>query len=197
MSLRVAIAGQKRFGAAVLALVLERGHSAIVFPPDDPADLLCLAAGAARVPSVPMWAFPDQVDLLLAAHCHHFIPTYARGMARIGTFGYHPSLLPLHRGRDAIPWVLRFRERVTGGSVYWMDDGADTGPVAYQDHAFIRPDATALSLWIEQLFPLGLRLFGRLLDDAAAGRQIPAVPQDEAVATWEPALGRPPPLSSK
>ena len=66
MSLRVAIAGQKRFGAAVLALVLERGHSAIVFPPDDPADLLCLAAGAARVPSVPMWAFPDQVDLLLA-----------------------------------------------------------------------------------------------------------------------------------
>lgn len=196
MSLRVAIAGQKRFGAAVLALVLERGCRAIVFPPEDPADCLRASAESAGVPTAPMWSFSEPVDLLLAAHCHHFIPAYARGMARIGTFGYHPSLLPVHRGRDAIPWSLRFRERVTGGSVYWMDDGADTGPVAYQEHVFIKPDDTPLSLWIGQLFPLGLRLFGRLLDDAAAGIRIPSVSQDETVATWEPSLARPPPLSA-
>ncbi len=196
MSLRVAIAGQKRFGAAVLALVLERGCHAIAFPPDDPTDALRTSAESAGVPTVPMWSFSEPVDILLAAHCHHFIPAYARDMARIGTFGYHPSLLPVHRGRDAIPWSLRFRERVTGGSVYWMDDGADTGPVAYQEHVFIKPDDTPLSLWIGQLFPLGLRLFGRLLDDAAAGIQIPSVAQDEALATWEPSLARPPPLSA-
>ena len=195
MSLRVAIAGQKRFGAAVLALVLERGCRVVVFPPEDPSDCLRASAESAGVPTAPMWSFSEPVDLLLAAHCHHFIPAYARAMARIGTFGYHPSLLPVHRGRDAIPWSLRFRERVTGGSVYWMDDGADTGPVAYQEHVFVKPDDTALSLWIGQLFPLGLRLFGRLLDDAAAGTQIPAVAQDEAIATWEPSLSRPPPLS--
>lgn len=195
MSLLVAIAGQKRFGAAVLGLVLERGHRAIVFPPDDPQDPLHAAALAAGVLVAPMWTFPGEVDLTLAAHCHRYIPSFARVMARIGTFGYHPSLLPLHRGRDAIPWVLRFRERVTGGSVYWMDDGADTGPVAYQDHVFIRPDDTPLSLWIGQLMPLGLRLFARLLDDADAGTQPPCIPQDEALATWEPAIGKPPKLS--
>lgn len=197
MSLRVAVAGQKRLGASVLALVLERGHRAIAFPPEDPTDALRTAAEAAGVPTAPMWSFPDQVDLILAAHCHEFIPPYARNMARIGTFGYHPSLLPLHRGRDAIQWALRFRDRVTGGTVYWMDDGADTGPVAYQDLVFIRPEDTPLSLWIGQLFPMGLRLFGRLLDDVSAGRQIPSVPQDDALATWEPAIGRPPPLSAK
>ena len=196
MSLRIAIAGQKRFGAAVLGLVLERGHQAIVFPPDDPSDTLRTFAASVGVPAAPMWSFPDQVDLILSAHCHHFIPAHVRSMARIGTFGYHPSLLPLHRGRDSIPWVIRFRERVTGGSVYWMDDGADTGPVAYQDHVFIRPEDTALSLWIERLFPLGLILFGRLIDDAASGRQIPSIPQDNALATWEPSIGRPPPLSA-
>ena len=196
MSLRVAIAGQKRFGAAVLGLVLERGHRAISFPPDDPNDALRVASIGAGVPTVPMWAFSEPVDILLAAHCHHFIPLHARDMARIGTFGYHPSLLPVHRGRDAIPWALRFRERVTGGSVYWMDDGADTGPIAYQEHVFIRPDDTPLSLWIEHLFPLGIRLFGRLLDDAASGTPIPSTPQDDSVATWEPSLARAPPLSA-
>ena len=196
MSLRVAIAGQKRFGASVLALVLERGHRAIAFPPDDPTDALRTAATAAGVPVAPMWSFPDRVDLLLAAHCHEFIPPHARAMAEIGTFGYHPSILPLHRGRDAIQWALRFRDRVTGGTVYWMDDGADTGPVAYQDIVLIRPDDTPLSLWIGHLFPMGLRLFSRLLDDAAAGRQIPSIPQDNTLATWEPSIGRPPPLAA-
>ena len=118
-------------------------------------------------------------------------------MAKIGTFGYHPSILPLHRGRDAIQWALRFRDRVTGGTVYWMDDGADTGPIAYQYIVLIRPDDTPLSICIGHLFPMGLRLFGRLLDDVDAGRKIPSIPQDEALATWEPAIGRPPPLSAK
>lgn len=195
MSLFVAIAGQKRFGSAVLDLVLGLGHRAIVFPPEDPADALRANATAAGVPCAPMWSLPEEVDLILAAHCHAYIPSYARVMARIGTFGYHPSLLPLHRGRDAIPWVFRFRERVTGGSVYWMDSGADTGPIAYQRHVFVREKDTPLSLWIGQLMPLGILLFGQLLEDAASGRQIPALPQDEALATWEPAIVKPPKLS--
>jgi methionyl-tRNA formyltransferase len=55
-------------------------------------------------------------------------------------------------------------ERVTGGTVYWLGD-VDAGDVAAQEHVFIRPDDTAEELWQRELFPLGLRLFERVLID--------------------------------
>ncbi len=77
------------------------------------------------------------------------------------------------------------KEAVTGGSIYWMDDGADTGPVALQDWCAIRDDDDAGSLWRRELGPMGLRLFREALALAEADA-LSAVTQDEALATWEP-----------
>ena len=54
-----------------------------------------------------------------------------------------------------------------------------------------RPEDTAEDLWRRELFPLGLRLFDRVLADIAAGR-IVRIPQRHDLATWEPALDREP-----
>ena len=80
---------------------------------------------------------------------------------------------------------------VTGGTVYWLTDTIDAGPIAAQDYCFVRPGDTAELLWRRDLFPMGVRLFRQALKDLAAGR-LYSVPQDEEVATWEPSWERPP-----
>lgn len=45
---------------------------------------------------------------------------------------YHPSLLPLHRGQDAVE-AATGGDKVTGGTVFHLDEGFDTGPIAFQD----------------------------------------------------------------
>ncbi|HBN8564301.1 TPA: formyl transferase [Pseudomonas aeruginosa] len=126
-------------------------------------------------------------DLVLAAHAHAYIDAGARGQARLGALGFHPSLLPRHRGRDAVRWAVHMREAVTGGSLYWMDDGADTGPVVAQSWCHIRPDDTPTTLWRRELAPMGLDLFDQVLARLLAGERCQGVAQDEALATWEPA----------
>ena len=49
-----------------------------------------------------------------AAHSHDFIGRKTRALSRLGALGYHPSLLPLHRGRDAIRWAVHMRVRCLG-----------------------------------------------------------------------------------
>ncbi|MFR9797575.1 formyltransferase family protein [Streptomyces sp. MS06] len=131
---------------------------------------------------------PDGTDVILAAHSHAFIGRKTRARARVAALGYHPSLLPLHRGRDAIRWTVRDGDRVTGGSVYHLTERTDAGPIAAQEHVLVPPGSTADSLWREHLAPLGVRLVLRVLDDLARGYRV-EVEQDESLACWEPAMG--------
>ena len=127
----------------------------------------------------------------MAAHAHAFIGAAARGRAKVAAIGYHPSLLPLHRGRDAVRWTIRDRDRVTGGTVYHLTERVDAGPVATQEHVLVPPGATVRGLWRDLLAPLGVRLLLRVADDLANGVRI-EVPQDESMATREPAMSAPP-----
>jgi methionyl-tRNA formyltransferase len=107
----------------------------------------------------------------------------------LAAIGYHLRLLPLHRGRDAIAWAIRMHEPVTGGSVYWMNERADAGPVIAQDWCFIQPGDTEASLWRRELGPMGIRLFRLSLERTALGC-LASHCQDEALATWEPSFSR-------
>ena len=51
----------------------------------------------------------------------------------------------------------------------------------------------ARELWARELAPMGLRLFGRVFGELENGI-VRAVPQETALATWEPALDGVPPL---
>jgi methionyl-tRNA formyltransferase len=134
---------------------------------------------------------PDDTDIIVAAHSHAFIGQATRAKARVAAIGYHPSLLPLHRGRDAIRWTIRDGDRVSGGSVYHLSNRTDGGPIAAQEHILVPPGSTAESLWRDHLAPLGISLLVRVVNDLAHGRRV-EVPQDERLATWEPAMDTPP-----
>lgn len=204
--------GQKSFGAAAAELVAGLGHELVgVSAPafSEPfahlregqevdgvkRDRLRAAADLLYVP----WTdsrdlraehVPRGTDVILAAHSHAFVGRVTRARAQAAV-GYHPSLLPLHRGRDAIRWALYNGERVLGGSVYHLTDTVDAGPLAAQDYVIVRGGAGPSEVWREQLFPLGLRLLREVLEDIAGGR-VGYTPQDEALATWEPSWERPP-----
>ncbi|KVG24748.1 formyltransferase family protein [Burkholderia ubonensis] len=195
--MRLMIVGQKWLGAELFRQCMSAGHDiAAVAAPGavgEDYDRLYAAAQQLGVPALVVGrrldagAVPDGVDLILAAHARAFIPRAARERARLGVLGYHPSLLPRHRGRDAVHWAIHMRETVTGGTLYWLDDGADTGPIALQDWCHIRPEDTPASLWRRELGPMGLRLFAAALAMIEEG-ECRQLAQDPALATWEPAF---------
>jgi methionyl-tRNA formyltransferase len=200
--MRVYVCGQKAFGEAVLKLCVERGDDiAGVSSPEYASDGVRLdrvrsLADRQRIPWLEAGQLcaenmPEGVDVLIAAHSHDFIGSKTRYKCNVGAIGYHPSLLPLHRGRDAIKWTLKMGDRIAGGSVYWLNNGLDRGDVAAQEWCFVRGDDTPESLWRRELFPIGVRLFKRVLGQLDRGK-IVSVPQDEELATWEPSWDRPP-----
>ena len=191
--MRVMIVGQKWLAAELLGLCLARGDDVAAVSAPRTDDRLAAAAIGAGVPVCQVagrltaqWV-PAGVDVILCAHAPVFVTAEARARARFGALGYHPSLLPRHRGRDAVRWAIHMGDQVTGGTAYWMDDRADTGPVAAQDWCWVRPGDTPELLWRRDLAPMGLRLFSQVLAALDAGAA-PSTPQDNAMATWEPSF---------
>ncbi len=200
--IRVLLCGQKYFGQEVLRLLIGTDGVAVAgvccpaATPDGREDrthrlarlhgLPWHPAGSLRAGDVPLGT-----DLIVAAHSHDFIGRKTRKAARLGAIGYHPSLLPLRRGRDAVRWSIKAGDRVTGGTVFWLNDTVDGGPIAAQDWCFVRPGDTAEALWRRDLQPMGLRLISRVIGEIKAGT-LTMVPQDHRLATWEPAMNPPP-----
>lgn len=201
--MNVVVCGQRGFGAAVVAALAEDGHRvAKVLSPAyrtngrhwDPTHLEAHKRGLSWAESGTLRAesLPDEVDLIVAAHSHDFIGARTRAKARYGAIGYHPSLLPRHRGRDAVRWTVAMKEPVTGGTVYQLDDGVDTGPIWAQDWCHVREGWSASDLWREALFPMGVRLLRSVVDWGVGDNGVrPLYEQDESLATWEPSWERP------
>jgi len=197
--MNILLAGQKWFGAETFRALraLPGVTVCAVCAPAGGKDRLAAQAALYGVPMIPSGALsartmPGNIDLIVAAHSHDFIGEKTRLRAAWGGIGYHPSLLPLHRGRDAVRWAVRMRERVTGGSVYQLSNRMDGGRILAQRHVLIRPDDTAEELWRRSLGPLGVALLAQVVSDFARGGYQHGAEQDEALATWEPSIDRPP-----
>src|SRR5690554_4329539 len=64
-----------------------------------------------------------------------------------GIIGAHPTLLPVGRGRAAIPWTIIKGLDHTGVTFFKMDEGVDTGPVLGQYKIALSADETATRLY--------------------------------------------------
>jgi methionyl-tRNA formyltransferase len=127
-------------------------------------------------------------DLIVTAHSHARVSKQALAAARLGGIGYHPSLLPRHRGIAAVEWTIREGDPIAGGSIYHLADRMDAGAIAAQDWVFVKKGETARELWERALAPLGYRLLGEIIDYAKTHKTLPATPQDEQFATKAPSL---------
>lgn len=105
-----------------------------------------------------------------------------RGLAKRGVIGYHPTLLPAMRGRAALAWTILLNVRETGGTLFWIDDGVDTGPIAVQTRFPIETDiylGDLLDRQMAALAPMVAELVQKLRD----GKE-PRHEQDHSHATY-------------
>lgn len=198
--MRVSIIGQAAFGEAVFRRLCEDGaEMAAVSAPapregarPDPLWAAAEEAGLAPLDTAALkdaeglaaWRAAD-AELGVMAFVTEILPAGALAAPARGTIQYHPSLLPLHRGSSAMNWPIVFGETETGLTVFWPDEGVDTGPVLLQKRCPIGPDDTLGSLYFERLFPLGVDAMSEAAALAGAG-EAPRIAQDHARATYEP-----------
>jgi glycine cleavage system regulatory protein len=102
--------------------------------------------------------------------------------------GYHPSLLPRHRGIAAVEWTILSGDPIAGGSVYHLADGWDKGGIAAQDWCFVAKNDDARSLWERSLAPMGLKLLCDVVAHARDTGELPDLKQDESFATKAPMI---------
>lgn len=96
--------------------------------------------------------------------------------------GYHPAALPRLRGRAALPWTILLDEKITAGSLFWMEEGTDDGDILAQSYFHLAPDETAAELYEKHMVALR-QMLDESLPILAAGRE-PRQKQDERYATW-------------
>lgn len=198
--MRIVLIGQAPFGAKVLESLLERSENvvAVYAVPDGPGgrtDPLKDAAVSHGIKLIQPDTYKDdqvfteyqehQPDLTVMAFVTDIIPARFFTLPTHGTINYHPSLLPRHRGASAINWAVIMGDTRTGLSIFWPDEGIDTGPVLLQKEIAIGPEDTTGSLYFDQLFPLGVEAILESVDLVKAGTA-PRTVQDESQATYEP-----------
>jgi methionyl-tRNA formyltransferase len=127
-------------------------------------------------------------DLIVTAHSHARVSQDAVAAAKLGGIGYHPSLLPRHRGIAAVEWTIKEGDPIAGGTIYHLAERMDAGAIAAQEWCFVKKDETARELWERALAPLGLKLLADVIDHAKLHNSLPAKPQDEQFATRAPSL---------
>ncbi|VFV40041.1 probable 10-formyltetrahydrofolate [Lynx pardinus] len=103
---------------------------------------------------------------------------------KYGSIIYHPSILPRHRGASAINWTLIMGDKKAGFSVFWADDGLDTGPILLQKSCDVEPNDTVDALYNRFLFPEGIKAMVEAVQLIADGKA-PRIPQPEEGATYE------------
>uniref|UniRef100_A0A2K5DTR9 10-formyltetrahydrofolate dehydrogenase n=1 Tax=Aotus nancymaae TaxID=37293 RepID=A0A2K5DTR9_AOTNA len=201
--LKLALIGQSLFGQEVYSHLRKEGHRVVgvftVPDKDGKADPLALVAEKDGTPvfKFPKWRVKGKTikevaeayrsvgaELNVLPFCTQFIPMDIIDSPKHGSIIYHPSILPRHRGASAINWTLITGDKKAGFSVFWADDGLDTGPILLQRSCDVEPNDTVDTLYNRFLFPEGIKAMVEAVQLIADGKA-PRIPQPEEGATYE------------
>ena len=182
--MKIVVHGQQAFGKAVLERLLERGENVVAVccaptkegRPEDPLAELARENGL-PVHQPASWKTPEalalmesfEADICMMAYVLLFVPQAVRDAPKFGTFQYHPSLCPWHRGPSSINWPIAMGKSRTGLTIFWPDDGLDEGPIMLQKTCEIGPDETLGDIYFGKLFPMGVDAMIEGLDLVKAG----------------------------
>jgi methionyl-tRNA formyltransferase len=85
-------------------------------------------------------------DLLVSIAANQIFKTELINLAPQGCLNLHTALLPKYRGVMPSFWVLKNNETKTGVSVFYVDEGIDSGPILVQKEIEIGPSMTQAEL---------------------------------------------------
>ena len=191
--MKVFLAGSGDLGANVAEALIAAGHEISVVSPAPGRrlkDPLYKYASKMRIPMVSDYSaftagdVPDDTDLMLTVFSRWMVPMPAVEKCRYGGVGLHPSILPKHRGSDAVYWTWKMREPVGGWTVYRLEQKCDTGAIVAQVPVALDQNAKShVDVW-NALVPYAPQLVVDAVD--AVERGFYGVEQDELIATFEP-----------
>jgi len=196
--MRIVLFGQAAFGRDVFNALLAAGEEVVgVSTPraGSRPDPLFEAALEKQIPVIetpslrqdePFKQYLElKPDLLVFAFVTDIVRKRVLDAATHGAIQYHPSLLPAHRGRTAMNWAIMSGATTTGITIFWVDEGIDTGPIILTREVEIGPDDSVGSIYFDRLYPMGVEALVeavRLVREGTAPRE----EQDESIATYEP-----------
>jgi methionyl-tRNA formyltransferase len=196
---RILFFGYSEVGYECLDLLLSRGDHvvALITHEDNPTEKIWFKtpAVAARAKGLPVFT-PDNVntpewrerlaalqpDLILSVYYRHMIGTKILGMARLGAFNLHGSLLPKYRGRAPINWAVLHGEPRIGMTLHRMVKAPDAGAIVDQEGVNIGPRDTAEQAF-RKVLPCARTIIARQIGALLAGTA-KETPQDESQATY-------------
>lgn len=123
-------------------------------------------------------------DLILVIGWTRLLGRRLLEMPRLGCIGFHASLLPKYRGRAPVNWALINGETETGNTMFFLDEGVDTGDIIAQRRIPIAEDDTCATLY-RKIADSAIAMLEENLPLLKQGRA-PRRPQDHAAATVMP-----------
>lgn len=123
-------------------------------------------------------------DFGLAIGWYYMIPRRIRDLFPRGVAGIHASLLPRYRGGAPLVWAIINGESKTGVSLFYFDDGVDTGDLVAQREIRIAPEDTIRTVY-DRAADVSVELVGEYVPRIRAN-DAPRVAQNHAEATCFP-----------
>jgi len=138
-------------------------------------------------------AFED-CDVVIAIAYGKILTSETLLVPRFGCLNLHFSLLPAFRGAAPVQRAILNGEKVTGFTIFKIDQSLDTGPIYVQEKYEIDARANSAGV-LKDLSELGAKAFSKVLIDVENGVQpqnqntvgisfAPKVSKDEAKINW-------------
>ncbi|SDA92728.1 methionyl-tRNA formyltransferase [Sinorhizobium sp. NFACC03] len=121
-------------------------------------------------------------DVILVVGWSQICGQAFRKVPRWGCLGFHPAALPRLRGRAVIPWTILVGEKTTGSTLFWLDEGTDSGPIVLQRLFDVAADETARSLYDKHTRNLAEMIVETV--EALENGPVPGIPQDATQASY-------------
>ena len=198
--MRVVFLGSQEIGARCLEVILEGGHEVVGVGTFKPGEHETWTDDVVRVveerglPRLKGRRFRtaaaiDQLrslspDILFAIGWRWILPREVLEVPPKGCLGIHGSLLPRLRGFAPVNWALIRDEPETGPTLFYFDEGTDTGDVVGQRPFPITDEDDAASVRA-RLADAAVELLAEHLPGLAAGTA-PRIVQPETGETYGP-----------
>lgn len=107
------------------------------------------------------------------------MPEEVWGLAKLGTFNLHGSILPNYRGAAPLNWAVINGEKETGVTTFFLDEKIDTGELIDHTKIKIGDDATVGDIH-DQLMGVGAELVLKTVQRIEKG-DVKTIPQSKVV----------------
>ncbi len=120
------------------------------------------------------------IDVLITIGYGVILPKRVFDLPRYGSLNLHFSLLPRWRGAAPVQRAIEAGDKVSGVTIFKLDDGMDTGPIYTQNRFALDADITSDELFVE-LAELGAEAILHTLELMKSG--VKPTPQENHSAT--------------